>query len=474
MLYLISIFLFSCNENKIKTIPSNTQNSIITIIIKNKPTDFIEINQRKVKILNSFSYSDLDNPFKSYSINSTTKNDTLRIRNSENIVLEYSNVYQQFIFFVKKNDTLEILFNNNVPYAKLLNRNNIALNYDSKNKINTLDNNMIFFVKNGRFRNKIELKTFYNDYLDKHSEELKQLDSLYKNTKIKEYKIRHSICKYQKKAFILNNEERLKENNISFNKILYNDLKNKEHLSLKGYLWYLQSYIRHKHKIKLVKHSQGSIPDSRVAFDSVLTDKLLSTDVKHFLLYKYYEDIATNFSKIDSKKYYIKLNSKIVDKDILTKIKERYLINFNDKINNLNGTLLITIDKKNIKLKDLIEKQKGKIIYIDFWASWCAPCLKLMPDSKKLMNDFKNKDIIFIYISIDKDSDKWIKANKNEKLGNNSFLAINYPEAKFYEKLKLKSIPRYILFDKKGELIHENAPSPDSKEIRKIFKELLN
>jgi hypothetical protein len=56
----------------------------------------------------------------------------------------------------------------------------------------------------------------------------------------------------------------------------------------------------------------------------------------------------------------------------------------------------------------------------------------------------------------------------------NSFIAVNYTSASFYRELQLKTIPRYLIYDKTGKLVHRNAPSPDSKEIRNEIDKYLS
>src|SRR5699024_9427160 len=126
-------------------------------------------------------------------------------------------------------------------------------------------------------------------------------------------------------------------------------------------------------------------------------------------------------------------------------------------------------------LKDILSNNKGKVIYIDFWASWCAPCRDVMPDAKKLANQFLDKDVTFIYLSIDDNKSLWEKASIEEELDkvSTNFLVLNYRAANMFKELKLQTIPRYILFNKNGELVHQNASGPDSDEIRSLLNKYL-
>ena len=80
--------------------------------------------------------------------------------------------------------------------------------------------------------------------------------------------------------------------------------------------------------------------------------------------------------------------------------------------------------------------------------------------------------MVFIFISGDKDSNKWKEAALKEKLTNN-YLAVNFPIPKFYKDLDLRSFPRYLIFDKKGELLKSRAPGPDSDNIRAFLNDYL-
>ena len=105
----------------------------------------------------------------------------------------------------------------------------------------------------------------------------------------------------------------------------------------------------------------------------------------------------------------------------------------------------------------MLEKHKGKLIYLDFWASWCAPCVRSMKSAKKLREKYRGKDVVFIYLAYNDKVDKWkssVKKNKVDYLSECYFIE-NSKMSKFLVDIKLKTIPRYLLYDKEGKLIHK-------------------
>lgn len=134
---------------------------------------------------------------------------------------------------------------------------------------------------------------------------------------------------------------------------------------------------------------------------------------------------------------------------------------FTDYENHAGGTT---------SLKDL----RGKYVYIDVWATWCGPCKYEIPHLQKLEKDYHGKNIHFVSISIDneKDHDKWKNMVNEESLGGIQLLADKEWKSQFVQDYMINGIPRFILLDPEGKVVHNNAARPSSEEIREIFKEL--
>lgn len=141
-----------------------------------------------------------------------------------------------------------------------------------------------------------------------------------------------------------------------------------------------------------------------------------------------------------------------------------------------NDTILTTslydLNKKLVDVKEITSK--NKITCVDFWASWSAPCRVEMSDSKNLREEYASKGLNFVYISTDKNSADWDKANKKIELPESvSFLIPNSAESQLVKQFKINAIPRYMLIDKNGKVIDDDAQRPSDKEIRGVLDGLL-
>jgi len=135
----------------------------------------------------------------------------------------------------------------------------------------------------------------------------------------------------------------------------------------------------------------------------------------------------------------------------------------------------IVLDSYNWQLEDIegnkfnYASTQGKVVLINFWATWCPPCIAEMPSLEKLYNDYKDK-IVFLFVS-NEDEEKISKfVIKNEYSFN-----VYRPKSEYPKHFNVRSIPRTFLIDKKGNIVIDKtgASNWNSKKVRAIIDQLL-
>ncbi len=131
-----------------------------------------------------------------------------------------------------------------------------------------------------------------------------------------------------------------------------------------------------------------------------------------------------------------------------------------------------SIDGTVISLTDL----KGKYVYIDVWATWCAPCIKQIPYLQKLEKRYHNKNIVFVSISVDKDRVKetWKRMVNSRGLRGIQLFADKSFDSEFMNAYAVNSIPRFILINPEGKIVDAEAPRPSFEKTRVLLDQLLN
>lgn len=108
----------------------------------------------------------------------------------------------------------------------------------------------------------------------------------------------------------------------------------------------------------------------------------------------------------------------------------------------LDNILLSELDNKRIDLN----QYRGKIIFINFWATWCKPCIQEMPSIQKAMALLNNKNIVYFFAS-DEDVAQIKKFKKN-----NSY-TFHYVKADNMQTLGLMALPTTYIFNPEGKLV---------------------
>lgn len=123
------------------------------------------------------------------------------------------------------------------------------------------------------------------------------------------------------------------------------------------------------------------------------------------------------------------------------------------------------------RFNEIIAQEKGKIVLVDFWASWCAPCRQEMPAVGALQKEVGKDKLAVIQISIDKQREAWERAATMENIQQHkhNYLISDWESSDLYQRYQVKTIPRYLLFDASGKLLEEDAPRPSSSDLKDLI-----
>lgn len=129
--------------------------------------------------------------------------------------------------------------------------------------------------------------------------------------------------------------------------------------------------------------------------------------------------------------------------------------------------VLEDVNGKTLRLSDF----KGKVLYLDFWATWCGPCKQEAPHFESLAKEFAGKDVVFLSISTDKKLEDW-----------NGYLKENPKDLSQYHSAdealrtgwEIKFIPRFVVIDKNFNIVDAYAPRPSEVKAREMLNQLLD
>ncbi|KAB2823152.1 MAG: TlpA family protein disulfide reductase, partial [Paludibacter sp.] len=118
-------------------------------------------------------------------------------------------------------------------------------------------------------------------------------------------------------------------------------------------------------------------------------------------------------------------------------------------------------------LDKYLKAHEGKVIYVDFWATWFSPCRTEIPFAKELHLELEQEAVVFVNFCVKSNHNTWKQLVSEQKVsGINYFL--NEDEANVLSNyFQVQAYPTYILIDKKGTIVDYSAPRPSSKDLLK-------
>ena len=229
-----------------------------------------------------------------------------------------------------------------------------------------------------------------------------------------------------------------------------------EHIGDKGigYYYFLSAYLHKKQEL-----ASGGNPDKSDFY------RYVKSQLPGPLAYEY---MAYALARDFTKTLYSEFGENCPYPDIAQLVKKKY--------QHLEGMLegnpapefsLADVNGKTVSLKDL----RGKFVYIDFWATWCGPCIKEIPSLKKTEEEYRGKNIHFVSISYDKagDLEKWRKYVVDNKLTGTQLIADEAMRALYNKTFNIDLIPRFMLLDPDGKIVSGNAPRPSSPKLKELL-----
>lgn len=250
--------------------------------------------------------------------------------------------------------------------------------------------------------------------------------------------------------------QRKKYNETEYDWIILKDITGTQTSELeKDYLGYIESLPKNdnwqKNKYKKIDEIVSLHPTNHFSGELLYfaaQDSLANfEDLK--LIFQKIDTVAQNFILINNLKEILYPREKIGVGEFITDFE----------LPNENNVLINT------------ESYRGNILIIDFWASWCAPCRKKLPQLTKLYEKVKSHNVKILSVSLDSDRLKWIKAIQKENMKWDNVLENGEFNGEVVKTFGVKAIPSIFLIDDKGILI---AIDPSIVDMEKIIMEKIN
>ncbi|UKJ08584.1 TlpA disulfide reductase family protein [Solitalea lacus] len=159
----------------------------------------------------------------------------------------------------------------------------------------------------------------------------------------------------------------------------------------------------------------------------------------------------------------------------LNAMKGKLAMNLNNYKSAPTGTDMSAYAFHDLNGKQVsISDYKGKIIYIDIWNTGCRPCIAEMPFLKKMEHEMHGKDIAFLSVSCDYNTEVWKNFLQKRNQTDEHQLIMGKKDP-FFEKIGRSGIPRFVILDKNGKMVNNNCCKRPSNPLLKVYlTELLN
>lgn len=322
------------------------------------------------------------------------------------------------------------------------------------------------------FQNRPAQKEFEKKYgeissafIMKHQKIIKQIakDGIYKASDLEAYLVKNNIpITKEEKEYLIAEKKLTKETSpekVAHNLVTYKNLKafyEKHQTRLTNFYNEKRANFRNEKLAQLFDVKAGFATD-------VMTTQGICNAVVSQLTPLSDEDLIRTQQSIQTPFIadYVRIcNEQTLAKIAANKTKTGYVINIVPKT---EGDELFA---------KIMKKYEGKVVYVDFWATWCGPCRSGIEQIKPLKEELKDKDVVFVYLTDQTSPEKTYSAMIPDIKGEHYRLSTdewNYLAGKF----NISGIPHYVLVGKNGEVVNPKLGFNSNETIKKILQEQM-
>ena len=233
-------------------------------------------------------------------------------------------------------------------------------------------------------------------------------------------------------------------------------------ITVKEFYDYLENYFTYRYN---EENPTINTEKELVSFEYNLAQSLYEERVKNIFLTKKFAELLDNHPYEYTKNYISEFMSTVYSNEFRAYIDKK-IQQASLGIDNTKAFDFLLKDKNgnNVQLSDF----KGKVVYLNFWASWCLPCLAEIENHNQIQQQYKDKDFITIMVSVDEDLKAWKKtlSKYDKQIIQLNMKGMKNETARMYN---LKNIPKSVVINKDGIIIHADVPAPSHADIYKYL-----